>query len=195
MVAEEVEATSSSYERGKRGVSEFLAVLMIVIASIVASILFILFFNSLMTYSSPSLGLIESSVVDLEVLHSGAPTTVQVGTTSFTANHIYRVEVMIHNVGNQQISNMYFQTVTVKTQPQLTVCTSNSCDVYDPVVFASTYTNLPNSLGPNQVVKVSFIVLSKADLISTSQFPFVIKITGVTPNGRTVVTYINIGWR
>lgn len=177
----------SSGEVRAKAISEFVALLVIIVIALVSAIIYFAFVGGVLGSLSPKVRYLEASTAGTEVIYAGAPTKIDVGGSLFTASYIYRLNVILHNAGNQPIRYLSFQTVTVSDK--ITVCWSDSCTVYDPVLYTETFTSLPTEIGPNQVIKLSFVVLSKKDLLATGSSPFVIKVTGTLPDGSTITAY------
>jgi len=175
---------------GLRTVSEFIALLTIVVIAVVSSILVYVFVGNLFSTSRANVKYLEASVSSIEIIYSGQPIKITTDMGIFTTSYIYKVTVVIHNVGRQKITMLRFQTLSI--DPSIKVCTSDSCDVYDPVEFMGGYVRLPDKLDPNQAVQISFTILSKKNLLQLGRSPFVIKVQGSLPDGSTVTTYI--GW-
>jgi len=174
-----------------RSVSEFIALLTIVVIAVVSSILVYVFVGNLVSTSRANVKHLEASVSNIEILYSGQPIQINIGSGStFTASYIYRMIVVIHNAGSQRITQLSFQTFSI--DQNIKVCTADSCDVYDPVAFVRTYASLPSTLDPNQTIQINFTILSKKDLLQLGGSPFVIKVQGTLPDGSAVTTYI--GW-
>lgn len=173
-----------------RYVSEFIALLTIVVLAVVSAVLLNNFVGGLISSSRANVKYLDASVSGIEVLHVGSPMQVQVSGSTFTASYIYRLNAVVHNAGNQKVTGLSFSTLSVDTS--IKVCTSDTCDIYDPVVFLTTYSSLPTDLNPNQAVQISFTILSKRDLLSLGYSPFVIRVRGNLPDGSSVTTYISL---
>jgi len=170
-----------------RVISEFIALLMIVVIAVVSSVLLYTFVGGMISSSRATVKYLEASVSSIEVLHSGSQTYIP--DVDYTASYIYKVTVAIHNAGNTKITGITYTTIPTYT---LSVCSNRNCNVYDPVAFTTKYVSLPTMLEPNQVATVSFTVLSNVDLLSFGYTPFVIKISGMLPDGSIVTTYVNL---
>jgi len=173
-----------------RSVSEFIALLTILVIAVVSAVIAYSFIGGLISASRANVKHLEISVSSVEILHSGQSIQVDVGGSTFTALYIYRLTVVLQNAGNQRISGLSYQTLTINQN--IKVCTSDTCDIYDPVTFTRSHTDLPSVLNPNQVAQVQFTILSKRDLLQLGYSPFVIKVQGSLPDGSTVTAYIGL---
>jgi len=170
-----------------RGVSELVALLIVVVVGIATTLVYFQFVGGLFGSLSPKVKQLDVSALEVEVMQKGTYTYIE--GISFGASYIYRWTVAIHNVGTEPITLGY--RFIKPRESALTICTSNSCDVYDPYALASTYTQLPSNLAPNQIVQVSFVILSKRDLLSLGYTPFILEITGSAPDGSAVKAYVS----
>jgi hypothetical protein len=173
-----------------RIISEFIAILTLVAIAVVGAVLIYNFVGELMSKARPEVEYLKASVVGIEVVNEGSSLTLNIGTYTFTASYIYKLNVVIHNAGDEKITSLSYTTIDI--DPSLDVCTSDSCDIFDPVIFTRTYTSLPQSLDPNQAVQVTFTVASKTNLLALGSSPFLIKISGYLPDGSRVVTYVGM---
>lgn len=166
------------------GVSEFVAILVLVTASVVATLIYISFASGFFGSVTPKTNYLRLSLASVEVLHSGSPTTFSIGATSFTANYVYRVTFMLHNAGTDTVSSLQYSVRTLNPSV-VSVGTSNANDVYDPVALSSYYSQrLPESVLPNQAVSFSLVVLSKKDLTVQQNAVLVISVRGSLPSGE-----------
>lgn len=173
-----------------RCLSEFIAILAIVAIAIVSTIIFYNFAGTMLSRMHPEIEYLEASVVGVEVVHAGTELAIDIDGTSYKAYYVYKVTVTLHNVGSQSIQDLSYTTIDI--DDSLDTCTSDTCEIYDPVVFTKRYTNLPSQLEPNQAVQVSFTVLSKVDLLKLGYSPFIIKVEGSLPDGNKCKIYIGL---
>jgi len=171
-------------------VSEFIAILTILVVAVVGVMLAYSFVGGLISTSRANIKYLDASVSNIETLYRGGTIQVDVGGSTFTASYIYRVTVTLHNVGAQKIINLSFQTISVNNN--IRICASDLCDIYDPVTFARRYTDLPTELNPNQIVQVNFVILSKVDLLNAGTVPFLIKVQGYAPDGSPLAVYVGL---
>ena len=167
-----------------RGISEFIALLVVIAVAVAVTVAVISFLSTSIAKHSPRLRYLEASVAGIEVLREGADTVVEFGTSSFTARYIYQVTIIVHNAGTETISNLQYRVIDV--DQNIDTCTSDQCEIYDPIVFTTRYTRLPSSLLPNSASSITITVLSKVDLLRLGYSPFVIEITGTLPDGSRV---------
>lgn len=172
-------------------ISEFIAILIVVMIAIVSVILFQNFIGATISRAQPKIEYLEASTSGIEVLYSGPGLEIEDsdGEKIFTANYIYKVTVILNNAGDQPIVDIEYKTISV--DEDISVCKRRYCDIYDPVEFTSKYTELPKVLAPNQATTISFVILSKVNLLELDDSPFIIKIYGKTPSGDTCKVYVN----
>lgn len=172
-----------------RGISEFIAILVILVVSIAVAVFVYDYVGKIMSSSKPGVKSLEASVVGIEVLHQGTPIRVSVSpSTYFTASYVYKFTVVIYNPGNQRISWLSYTVVSL--DQSITIGSSDSNTVYDPVTYANQFLTLPSDVPPNQATTLTFTVLSKVDLLSRPTAPFAILISGQLPDGSTVTASV-----
>lgn len=179
-----------------RSISEFIAALILIVITVVTTIFLYGYVGRTMLATRPSVRYLEASVVSVDVLYQGPPIAVQVSQSqqTFTASYIYKLTVVLRNSGSQMVQGLAYKVV--QTDQSITVCTSDSCTVYDPLAYYSENlvggSYLYHEIMPNEVITFTFVVLSKVDLLSRSTTPFVIEISGQLPDGTLVSTSFSL---
>lgn len=173
-----------------RSISEFIAVLVIVAIAVVGVAVVYNLAGTLLSRMQPKIKYLEAYVTGIEVVHSGSEVPVEVSGGTFRARYIYRVSIVLHNVGNQPISYLTYASIPVCDT--ISTCRHIDCDIYDPVRFTENHVVLPRRLEPNQAVRLVFIVLSKVDLLELGYSPFVIGVAGVLPDGSRCTVYVSV---
>ncbi|MEM1693958.1 MAG: hypothetical protein QXU08_09730 [Ignisphaera sp.] len=167
-----------------RTVSEFISLFTVVAISIVAVLLFTTFFSNFLGSFTPKTRYLKLTVSSVEVLHSGTSTTLSIGSTTFNASYIYRVTLVLHNAGTEPVILQY--SVHSLSPSVVSVGTSDSFDVYDPISLANIYSYLlPDTIAQNQAVSFSLVVPSKKDLATQYRDVLVLVVRGRYPSGET----------
>jgi hypothetical protein len=172
----------------RRGSVEYIGVLVVVTAVIAASLIYYTYASKLVS-REPEVKSLDARVASVTPVSSGAKAVYITSPISpdFNANYIYRVTITIFNSGSVGVHNLNYQVVDLDPNDGVSICTSDSCQIYDPIALAQMYTTLPTEVPPNGVVSLDLTVLSKVEIRGHAYFA--IKITGVTDDGVTVSDY------
>lgn len=175
---------SRSHDPRPRAVSEFVALLVLVTAAIISTLIYTSFVSGFFGSMSPRSHYLRLSVPSVEVLHSGSPTTFYIGAVSFSANYVYRVTFVLHNSGTDTVSSLQYSVRTLNPSV-VSVGTSAAHDVYDPIALASYHSQqLPDKVLPNQAVSFSLLILSKKDLTLQQNAVLVFAVRGSLASGE-----------
>lgn len=169
-----------------RGVSDFIAALIMIAISVAAAIIYATFTSMYFESVTPRSSNLRLSVASVEVLQSGVPKTFEVSPNNiYDSNYAYRVILVLHNAGTEPIENLRYSARSLDNRV-LTVGTSRNSDVYDPIALAYTQgQQLPYSIPPNQAVAFSLLVLSKKNLLDPQNAVLVLVVKGTLPTGDT----------
>lgn len=175
-----------------RSVSEFIALLMIITLSLIATFIYTSFFGGFLGSITPRVHHLKLSVSSVEPIHTGSATTLSIGGVNFTANYIYRVTMVLYNAGTEPILTLQYSVRSLNPSV-LSVGTSNAVDVYDPISLATFYGyQLPSSIQQNQAIAISLVIPSKKDLLTTQNAVLLFVVRGTLPSGESQETQVTL---
>lgn len=173
-----------------RGISEFVSLLIVVTIAVVSVFIYTSFASGAVATASPKVRGLEVYVISREAVLT-TTSTVRFSSKDYVPAVVYKVSFALVNSGTEPVTDIRYSVVSLNSS--ITVGSSRTSTVYDPVLFSSENGMfLPSSLRPGQVASFTLIVMARVDVASPRHASLVLRVSGRLPSGEAVEAQVPI---